>query len=327
MDELILRQLNGEVTDVEQHRLEKWRAASPGNEGRYQEVRALWEGLGTLSRSGRASTPDAPSMMAEAERRRARSRARRSRREVLRSPWIGYGVAAAAGLALAFIGLRAWTSRGDTAVALAAVESSVGPGGIVAMTLSDGSFLRVAEGARMDFPAKAGRREVVLDGRAFFAVARARAPFVVRTAAGELRVTGTRFEVRTEGDDVRVIVVEGTVELVGPAGAADLEAGQVGTVQAGGAPRVTTVGDVWALLDWPGRLLAFQRTSLRAVAGQLAHEFGVEVRIADSLVADRRVTGSFQDDSLDEVVDALCAVTGIRCERVGSTVVLGVPPG
>jgi ferric-dicitrate binding protein FerR (iron transport regulator) len=63
------------------------------------------------------------------------------------------------------------------------------------------------------------------------------------------------------------------------------------------------------------------------VAGQLERHFGVDVRIEDSDVAARRVTGSFRDDSLDEVVEAVCAVTGIRCEREGDTFVLGIPPG
>ncbi|MEJ2206351.1 MAG: hypothetical protein P8170_19850 [Gemmatimonadota bacterium] len=50
MDELILRHLNGEATDVEQRRLENWREASPGNEVRFLEARAIWNGPGALPR-------------------------------------------------------------------------------------------------------------------------------------------------------------------------------------------------------------------------------------------------------------------------------------
>lgn len=326
MDELILRHLNGEATDVEQHRLEKWRAASAENEARYREARAVWQGLGSVRTPRGGARPDARAIMAEAERRRTRSRARRSARAFLRSPWVGYGTAVAAGLALAFFGLRSWQAREvGSGGALATVESTVGPGRVVAMTLSDGTFLRAAQGTSLEFPAEAGQREVVLEGTAFFAVAPGSEPFVVRTAAGELRVVGTRFEVRAARGELRVVVVEGTVALSGPGGEADLGAGQVATVRSGGPPEVTTVEDVWALLDWPSGLLAFQRTPLGDVAGQLEHHFGVDLRIEDSIVASRRVTGSFRDDSLDEVVGAVCAVTGIRCERDGDTFVLGAP--
>jgi transmembrane sensor len=79
------------------------------------------------------------------------------------------------------------------------------------------------------------------------------------------------------------------------------------------------------LLDWPGGLLAFQRTPLREIASQLARHFRVEVQLQDSLVATRRVTGSFQDASLDDVVSSVCAVTGIRCSHEGGVVVFGPP--
>lgn len=323
MDELILRHLSGETTDVERHRLEKWRESSPTNESRFQELRALWDRLEEASPSSPPSPlPDAGALMAEAERRRARSRAKRSRMAVLRSPWTGYGIAAVV-IMIALFGVRTWRTLEHEGTALATVASSVEPGRVMAMTLSDGSILRLAEGSRVDFPASMGQREVTLEGKAFFAVAAGTVPFVVRTAMGELTVRGTRFEVTVDGQELRVVVVEGTVEMAGPGGAVEVGRGQVGTVRAGDAPRVVTVDDVWDLLDWPGGLLTFQSTPLRDVAGQIARHFGVDVRIADSSVVARRVTGSFGDDSLDDVVDAVCAVTGIRCIRRGDVVFLG----
>jgi ferric-dicitrate binding protein FerR (iron transport regulator) len=179
----------------------------------------------------------------------------------------------------------------------------------------------------VDFPTVEGRREVVLQGKAFFAVAPGSVPFVVRTHAGEARVHGTRFEASTERDRLDVVVVEGTVALIGPGGTQDVRQGQVGSLDGEGAPTVKTVDDVWALLDWPDPLLAFQKTPLGGIAAQLTARFGVPVVIGDSSVVDRRVTGSFGDESLDDVVSAVCAVTAIRCEHRGGAVVIGVPEG
>ena len=324
MDELILRQLNGEATDVEEHRIEKWRVVSFENEARYREMSVLWEGLGTVVRHGRARRPDVDAIVAEAERRRSWGQWSRARRAFLRSPWLAYGIATAAVLVLALFGVRDWRAGLGVGVALSAVESSVGPGRVVAMTLSDGTFLRVAEGAKLDFPAEVGRREVVLDGRAFFAVASGESPFVVHTHSGDVRVHGTRFEVRAQAHELRVVVVEGTVDVISAQGTTMLRAGQVATVRDGEAAEVVTVGDIWTLLDWPSGLLAFQRTPLGDVAGQLARHFGVDVRIEDSVAAGMRVTGSFEGDSLHQVVDAVCAVTAVRCEQRGDTVVMGV---
>lgn len=329
MDDLILRYLNGEATDVEERRLEKWREDSSENQARYQEAQALWAAMGRIETPRAGTQPDARAMMIEAERRRARSRASRSRRAVLRSPWMGYGLATAATLALAFVGAQMWSVQRESGAALTTVESVAGPSGMLSMTLSDGTFVRVAEGAKVDFPSATGRREVVLAGKAFFAVAtdESNAPFIVRTAAGEVRVHGTRFEVRAEASTVQVIVVEGVVRVLGPGGETEVRAGQVGTLDSDGVPRVLSVEDVWSLLSWPDGLLAFQDTPLADVANQLEWHFGATVRFGDSLAATRRVTGSFSDNSLADVVEALCAVTGIRCDQGENSVTLGAPVG
>jgi transmembrane sensor len=319
VDEIVLRYLDGTATDVERHRVEKWRRAAPENETQFCEIEAIWEGLGHVTSRHQGVRPDAASFIDAAERRRKHLRARRTRSAVLRSPWFSFGAAAAAVL----VGIWAWPGDEVQTSALSSIESTVGAGQVIAMILSDGSYLRMAPGTRVEFPAEASRREVVMEGRAFFAVASGTGPFVVCTSLGEITVQGTRFEVRTEEGLLRVVVVEGVVWLAGSHGRVEVHPGQMATVFQGGEPQVTTVGDVWPLLDWPGGLLAFQRTPLRDVASQLARHFHVDVQIRDSLVAANRVTGSFQDTSLDEVVSAVCAVTGIRCDHQGDVVVLG----
>jgi len=321
MDELILRYLNGEATDMEVHRLERWRASDPGNEARVREARALWDALGHVRAHPLAPRPPLDALVREAERRRQGNRTRASRRAFLRSGWTGYGVAAAALAVLAFVGTQAWRARTATETGLLAIESVVGPGQVVAMTLSDGSYVRLAQGAHLGFPGTPGRREVTLEGRAFFAVSHTSEPFTVRSRAGEVTVLGTRFELRAEGDGLRLVVVEGAVEVTGRGGGARVLAGQVAELSGDAPPLVATVEDVWALLAWPGGVLAFQRTPLASVARELERHFGVSVRVGDPVRARLSITGSFQGESLSEVVEVVCAVTGIRC-RVGPQGVL-----
>ncbi len=323
MDELILRYLNGEASDMEVHRLEKWREADPGNEVRVREVRALWDALGQVRPRSLAPRPAVDALVREAERRRQGAHAHASRHAVLRSRWTGYGVAAAALAVLAFVGTQAWRARTATETGLAAIESAAGPGQVVAMTLSDGSYVRLAQGAHLGFPAAPGRRELTLDGRAFFAVSHASEPFTVRSRAGEVTVLGTRFELRSAGDGLRVVVVEGAVEVTGPGGRARVLAGQVAELSGDAPPLVTTVEDVWVLLDWPGGVLAFQRTPLASVARELERHFGVSVRVGEAARARLSITGSFQGESLDEVVEVVCAVTGIRCRVTPQGVLMG----
>lgn len=320
MDELITKVLSGTATDIEARNLERWRSESAENEAAFLEVRALW----ALARSGAegaaASRPTVAAIVDEAERRRARDRAWAGWAAAVRSPWAGYGLAAAAAVAL----LLARVGEGGRTPAplLAPIESTASAGDVVTMTLSDGSVVRLAPSSRLEFPPSEEARTVVLSGRAFFAVAPAGTPFVVRTRAGEVTVHGTRFEVAASGEELRLVVVEGTVSVTGSTGSAAVTAGQVAHVGADGRPRVVTSDDVWALLDWAGGLLVFQETPLARVAEEAGRHYGRPVRVADELRG-RRITAWFSDEPAEEVFAAVCLIAGATCEVGRDSIAVG----
>lgn len=322
-DESIARALAGEASELELRELRHWREASAANEGVWRRSEAAWTAAFTAEGEGRTDVarPSAHEVMAAAEARRRRAAGRNARRAFARSPWTAYGLATAAVAALLIVVARVGSDAG-MASGLSPVESSTGSGDVVTMALSDGSVVRTASATRVEFPPVRGRREVVLQGRAFFAVAHADEPFVVHTAAGEVTVTGTRFEVRTEPEPVRVVVVEGTVRIRGEGGAAEAHRGEVAFLARGSTPRVVDRGDPWSLLEWEDGLLVFQETPLREVASELGRHFGRAVDVAPALER-RRVTAWFGDESLEEVVSAVCLVVAARCRVSDTTVVFG----
>jgi len=329
MDDVILRHLCGEATDGDLRTLEEWRAASPENEVQFRRLQALWQALGSVrDRHPPAARPDIDALIGEAERRRAGPRPIRFRMPAYRSLWAGYALAAAAMLILLFIGTRVWQMLPHTRAALEVAESWTEPSGVMALTLSDGSFVRAMPGTKLDFTAAKGRRLVDLYGRAFFAVAPGKDPFVVWTEGGEATAVGTRFEVRTDNADTRVVVVDGEVEFLSGGERVTLRAGDVAATQPGGL-KVGSTGSVeglWAMLDWPDALLAFQNTPLAEVADQLKQQFDTQVLLGDSSVGAIRVTGSFRDSTLKDVVSAVCTVTGVTCGVLADTFILGLPP-
>lgn len=331
MDDVILRHLCGEATDGDLRALEEWRAASPENEVQFRRLQALWQGLGRVrDRYPPAARPDIDAMIGEAERRRAGPRPLRFPLPAYRSLWAGYVLAAAAMVMLLFVGTRVWQMLPRSRAALEVTESWTDANGVMALTLSDGTFVRTMPGTKLDFAAARGRRLVDLYGRAFFAVAPGKDPFVVWTEGGEATARGTRFEVRTENAETRVVVVDGEVEFVSGGKLVTLGAGDVAATQAGGPLKVGSTGSVeglWAMLDWPGALLAFQGTPLTEVADQLKQQFQAQVALGDSALGSLRVTGSFQDATLKEAITAVCAVTGITCGVRDEAFILGMPPG
>jgi transmembrane sensor len=207
--------------------------------------------------------------------------------------------------------------------ALFPVESSSSSGDITTLGLSDGSILRMMPATRVEFPATADHREVVVEGKAFFAVTPAPVPFVVQTEGGEISVHGTRFEVQTNGAELRVVVVEGQVTLKGQMGSVQVGSGQIAYANRISPPRVMDHQDLWSLLEWPGGLLVYEGTPLSEVARELSRHFGAEVVLSNDALGSLRITAWFEDESLEEVISAVCLVASVSCQVSEEAVRIG----
>jgi len=323
MDDLIVKSLRGEATDFEARQLDHWRTGSPDNEREYQSFVRLWH---------RASEPEGPvvgppprldTIVRVGEARRARGQAKAARRAVLLSPWTGIGLIAAAATVVIFVSLPSDEEQSAPTRGLFPVESSSSSADVTTLGLSDGSVVRMMPDSRVEFPATVDRREVTLEGRAFFAVAADPIPFVVRTHLGEVTVRGTRFEVFAAPGEVRIAVVEGTLRIEGESGSAEVGPGQVTYLRPGLPPMVLNHADMWSMLDWDGGLLIFEATPLSMVAVELSRHFGREVSLVDEDLGKVRITAWFEDEPIEEVVSAVCLVASTRCELTEEEVSIG----
>jgi len=348
MDDLIIRHLSGTLSPFEEERLRHWRDASSENEAHFQEFAGVW-GLTAPEPTGSASAPPSvETIVAEAARvsdsvvdlalvdtdtagapsgpprgglQQSDSLESRRRRAFLgRNPWMAWGLLAAS-VAAVGLGIRVLGPGGPEAVAIHRVAEADDP---VTLTLDDGSFVRLAPGATLRELAVEGRREVSLEGRGFFAVARDETrPFVVRTEAGRVQVLGTRFQVDAQEEWVETVVVEGLVQVSNDHGSVEVPAGNQARMEAGVEPRAFKADDVFALLDWDQGALVFQATPLGQVVEEVAHHYGREIVLEDAGISQRRVTAWFQGDPFEAVAESLCLVTEADCRTEGGTVTMG----
>ncbi len=307
MEELIVRVLSGEATELEVRRLEVWRAESPEHERTYTHMQRVWQVTGAPPAERPVPPPPLVAhVVAEAERRRSKVvslagwRAQRPRR------WQLIAVAAAA-VVLLILGLPRMQRQPTASFATGAGEHRT-------VTLADGSIVRLGPESVLDVRG-ASPRSTRLEGRAFFAVATDSArPFTVETPVGETQVLGTRFEIASHADSLRLVVVDGRVALTASGTRVDVSQGEVSRVTAGSTPSEPVAADIWLLLDWPNGLLIFQATPLADVLEQIERHFGVPFTIGDGDLAGRTVTAWFEDESLSDVVGTVCAVVGAQCE-------------
>jgi transmembrane sensor len=330
---LLARFFSGDCTPEERETVASWIAADPARATEVEELRAAWD-------AGSEVDPSEWNVHAALrgvhERRRTRAGRGapsaavlailppRERRRVT-WPWATLAAAvvvAAVGVTAAIV--RQQPTRSDAAGRLYATRR----GERETVTLSDGTQLTLAPATqiRLGSAFGAGRRDVsLLEGEALFVVTHdARHPFAVHARNAVATDVGTVFAVRSYREDagVRVVVGAGVVAL----GGAQLGAGTAGTVDATGQIRVTTHADTERELAWTRGALVFAKTPVREVLTDLGRWYDLDIRLADTTLARRTVTGSFQNAPTLDVLGAIAATLGTTYSRDGRVVLFGAQP-
>lgn len=300
----------------EENELRAWRRSSLRNEEYYQETARTWMLTGLADPIKRQAVPSAvpaaEGLIARAGRSvpAAGPRPGATRHRTL---WLSWGIAAAGILAFAGAGAITWW-RESAITGLGAAEFVTGESQMVTARLGDGSVVRLAPRSQLRVSGRHGQRDVWLDGRAFFAVAKQpNHPFTVHTRVGDAVALGTRFELRVENDELRLATVEGLVALSAGGVRVEVGRGEVSSVIRGAPPTVVKIDNVLPLLDWVGNFIAFQSTPLSEVGHELERRYGARVHIHEEALADRTVTAWFTDESLEEVVAIICRVVDAQC--------------
>jgi transmembrane sensor len=330
MDQLIARVLKGQASEAEEAELLSWRRASQDNDRYYRQLaRLLGEAEAAAWEQVPSERPSLDTLTAGA------SHATSSRR----SGWIGRRkrqlgaglfVLAAASLAAVLVpgGLTSPPPSADSApeLLLGSGEIVTGSAETATVTLGDGSIVRLGPSSRLRITQQPSVREVWLDGRGFFAVVEQDGrPFRVRTHAGDAVVLGTRFDLQARKDDLRLLVVEGAVNLDAHGVAIDVGASQLGRVE-GAQPQVREEVDATYLANerrWLGNFLVFENTPLAQAASELGAHYGVPVEVLDPRLAAMTVRGVFADEELQDVVRVLCIAVSAYCSVSPSGVTIG----
>ncbi|MBL8959609.1 MAG: FecR domain-containing protein [Gemmatimonadetes bacterium] len=318
-DSTLFRAHTRQLSEDDLRAVTAWRAASPWNEARYQEV---GEVLALTQRSDagpRTRIPDPSEILALAARREGKRASNRKWRAA-----VGAITGIAALLAVAVAMDRAGFLGRDESFGF---EEMVTGDQAATVSLRDGSVMRLAPRSRARIRVREGEREVHLSGRAFFSVAKRNGtPFVVRTAGGDVTVLGTQFDVNATNDDVRLVVVEGRVALqAARGGETRVEGGQVARVVEGQLQPTLAAAEPRAATEWVGRFLVWHAAPLGTVLADLERVYGARVTVADSTLMQQTVTNTFTDRTLDEVVRVTCAILGAECVVQGQDVQVGQP--
>jgi len=254
--------------------------------------------------------------------RRATHRHRGNSRSLLRH------LATAAMLALLVSLALVWRHYG--AVEQASYRTAIGD--LQEVPLADGSIATLSSDSRLLVTLSHGERHVDLQqGEAFFAVAKDPArPFVVSAGGRRVTAVGTRFSVRRDAADLRVVVTQGLVRLESdrlPNGLRQpttlLPAGSVALASdTGVVVRSGSVQQAEEYLSWRNGFVNFHDTPLAAAAAEFNRYNARKIVIGDASVGAMRVGGNFRWSNTDAFVRLLAQGFPIQARRQGDNIVL-----
>lgn len=183
------------------------------------------------------------------------------------------------------------------------------------LVLSDGTevWLNATSRLRFPFTFSGDKREVYLEGEAFFTVAKnATQPFIVHTEKSDIQVLGTTFNVSAYKDAVmRTSLVSGAV--VSKTGKTEviLKPGEE-AVLAGEKFDVRKF-DEDEVLAWMRGIYIFHNTSLQDIGGVIGRWYGVKVVFDNPEIAGKKFTGGLEKlQHLDYFLETLQIVGNVQ---------------
>ena len=191
------------------------------------------------------------------------------------------------------------------------------------LQLSDGTNVWLNAGSQLSFPISfknMGERKVTLIGEGFFEVTKnASQPFVVSTSKLDVKVLGTSFNVNAYENEKNVTVAleEGKVSLLQQLHGRQQEVLVLSPLEVASYDLKnnkiihSTETDLDRYIAWKDGLIVFFDDPMGKVITRLENWYNVEIEVDDPRLLEEHITGTFNDNSLDQVLHLLSLLSPI----------------
>lgn len=330
--------MTGEISDDERDEIEEWIDESSARQLFVDELKQAWAASDAEPREydvdaawkrfqQRLKEHETAEEGEERPRKKRSARSPSSRRGSRR--WVSSGIVIACLIVAAAISMFLGQPESSSPAEPQVYATEAGER--TEIQLSDGStvMLNVDSELRVGDGFGEENREVQLEGEAYFDV-EAGSPFFVETEDAQVRVLGTAFGVRSYSleENMSVTVVEGKVGVDSPSDEATervLKRRERAVVSSTGSISIDSEVSIDQYLGWRKGHLAFQSAPLQEVIWELERTYGHQIWLLDSELADRRLTATFQEKSLDKVLEVISLSLDVGYRVRDSTIVFGRP--
>ncbi|HEX9654267.1 MAG TPA: FecR domain-containing protein [bacterium] len=331
-NELLSRYFSGEAGVEERARVEAWRRASAENQRLFAEYEKVWksatEKLPKIPNIDQTWNELTAKLGLPAEPSPARILEMKKPPQPLARnfSWRDRYVWAAAAVILLALSITVYrtlqNSNGLKTIATANARQKN-------IELPDGSVVKLNSDSEIRFQKtfSDSTRSLTLAGEAYFEVARDGRPFVVKTGNAQIRVLGTKFNIRARNAETRVTVREGRVTLSGsaspPATIVVIIANQMSVCRQQNDPDPPTAVAADYVLGWLEGRIVFDQTPITEVVAELQRIYDVTIVLSNDAVSKHSITGSFQNKPVESVLTAICLALDLRYTKQAGKYVIG----
>ena len=222
--------------------------------------------------------------------------------------------------------------------------------------LPDGSTVWLNAGSKLTYKEDFGKeiREVSLSGEGFFDVTKMKdKPFIIHTSSIDIKVLGTVFNVMAYPEDKRTetSLIRGKVEVTIKSRPNDkiilspneklvvendkiIEDGRREKKEPAETPMTTSslvsvdklkyspIDSTLAEIEWVKNRLVFRDESFDDLAVQMERWYAVSIEIKDKELEQKRLTGIFDSETIDEALEALKISVPFRYEHNGNSIII-----
>ncbi len=333
---LIISYLKGTCTKEEENRIIKWLKENNENKRIFDELCDIWYAAKLADK-----TPEYDAILAlKAVKSRIKQASEKKSKTNRGNRTISYQfLRIAAVFILAFVsGFSSMLLLNKQAVHQDELTAITAPiGSQTTMTLPDGTRIWLNAGSTLKYTGKYNRqnREVNLEGEAYFDVAKnPKIPFIVDAANVKIKAVGTAFNVKAYPEEKRVetTLVKGLVEIE-RTGLRDrillkpnqkivffnaytnAQTSQAYTTNQRSNTQTDKMDGKEVILDkevdtekeicWKDGKLIFDREPLKDLVVRLERRYDVHFTFASEKLKSYKYTGTFNDVSLEQIMDAM----------------------
>ena len=316
----------GECNPDEKGRVEAWKAENETNKKEFDKLTILWEQSREISQKSTVN--------ADAAWERFKHLRDQKDRGALPAKVVSFqsnrfriiSIAAALffilgiGFLFRMIGLK--QEPAPVQVVMLKIQSTTAT---LTDTLPDGSVVTLNKNSMVEYPEAFpdSIRAIKMEGEVFYEVAKnAAKPFIISTQTGIIKVVGTSFNVKSRKGSTEVIVETGLVEVSYNRQKVELTAGKQVKVNVGDSVLQAENTSERLYKYFRNRQFICDNTPLSELATILNEAYSVNIVIEKQSISNLRLTTTFSDESLENILAIIEQTFGIKAIQQGDSILI-----